>query len=213
MRYYAKIIKKYKAGEMIFREKDDCDGMYIIDSGRVRVFKMLGAGDDKREVDLCTLGSKSMFGEMAMIDEERRSANVQAIEPTSCTVITKKIFEDQLNSIPAWMVNLIKILVQRLRETNETLRAIAEKGALPAREEVRGNPIIKASDPVEAPKKPQATTIVFPPRQVEAREDQKPAVSLEPADKEPPVNFSEDVLQSLFRQYEEAQPDTPAPKE
>ncbi len=112
---------------MVFSENSSCDGMYIIDTGRVRVFKTVQSGVSVKEVELCTLGPKAMFGEMAMIDENKRSASVQAIEPTACTVITKKIFEDQLSRIPPWMVNMIKILVSRLRETNDKLRQMVEE--------------------------------------------------------------------------------------
>jgi len=129
MRYYSRIIKKFKTGETVFSENSECDGMYIIDSGRVRVFKTSGEGEGMREIELCTLGPKAMFGEMAMIDENKRSASVQAIEPTVCTVITKKVFEDQLKHIPLWMVNMIRILVMRLRETNDKLRTIVEQYA------------------------------------------------------------------------------------
>jgi CRP-like cAMP-binding protein len=131
MRYYSRIVKKYKKGEIIFSENSECDGMYIIDSGRARVFKTVGEGTAAKEIDLCTLGPKAMFGEMAMIDENKRSASVQAIESTACTVITKKLFEDQLSRIPTWMVNMIKILVLRLRETNEKLRTMVEQYAPP----------------------------------------------------------------------------------
>jgi cAMP-binding proteins - catabolite gene activator and regulatory subunit of cAMP-dependent protein kinases len=131
MRYYSRIVKKYKTGEIIFTENSECDGMYIIDSGRVRVFKSTGNCNDKKDIELCTLGPKAMFGEMAMIDENKRSASVQAMEPTVCTVITKKIFEDQLTRIPLWMVSMIKVLVMRLRETNDKLRGIVEQYAPP----------------------------------------------------------------------------------
>ncbi len=127
MKYYTRQVKKYRQGDVVFSENSDCDGMYIIDSGRVRVFKTVKSGESIKEVELCTLGTKAMFGEMAMIDENRRSASVQALEPTACTVITKKIFEDQLSNIPPWMVNMIKILVTRLRETNEKLRTMVEE--------------------------------------------------------------------------------------
>jgi CRP-like cAMP-binding protein len=127
MRYYSRIIKKFKKGEVVFSENSECDGMYIIDSGRVRVFKTVGEKPATKEIELCTLGPKAMFGEMAMIDENKRSASVQAIEPTVCTVISKKLFEDQLSRIPVWMVNMIKILVLRLRETNDKLRKIVEQ--------------------------------------------------------------------------------------
>lgn len=127
MKYYTRQIRKYRQGDIVFSENSDCDGMYIIDSGRVRVFKTVKSGSSIKEVELCTLGQKAMFGEMAMIDENRRSASVQALEPTTCTVITKKIFEDQLSNIPPWMVNMIKILVTRLRETNDKLRKMVEE--------------------------------------------------------------------------------------
>ena len=127
MKYYTRQIKKYRQGDVIFSENSSCDGMYIVDSGRVRIFKTIKTGNTLKEVELCQLGPKAMFGEMSMIDENRRSASVQAIEPTNCTIITKKIFEDQLSRIPPWMVNMIKILVTRLRETNDKLRQMIEE--------------------------------------------------------------------------------------
>jgi CRP-like cAMP-binding protein len=127
MRYYNRVVRKYKPGQIIFSENSECDGMYIVDSGRVRVFKTIESAGSSKEVELCTLGPKAMFGEMAMIDESRRSASVQAVDDTICTVITKKIFEDQLTRIPPWMVNMIKILVSRLRETNNKLRHVIEQ--------------------------------------------------------------------------------------
>jgi len=127
MKYYTRQVKKYRQGDIIFSENSSCDGMYIVDSGRVRIFKTVKTGSTLKEVELCQLGPKAMFGEMSMIDENRRSASVQAVEPTTCTIITKKIFEDQLSRIPPWMVNMIKILVTRLRETNEKLRHMVEE--------------------------------------------------------------------------------------
>ena len=129
MKYYVRQVKKFAKGDIIFSENSPCDGMYIIDSGRVRVFKTMGTGADKKEIDLCILGQKAMFGEMGMIDESPRSASVQALETVACTVITKQIFEDQLGKIPPWMVNMIRILVSRLRETNEKLKSIIEDQA------------------------------------------------------------------------------------
>jgi len=126
MRYYPVQKLKFRKGDMIFSEDTEGDGMYIIESGRVRVFKTAG-GEDKKEIELCTLGPKAMFGEMAMIDDNPRSASVQAVANTVCTVITRKTFEEQLEHIPVWMVNMIRILVMRLRETNDKLRTIIEQ--------------------------------------------------------------------------------------
>jgi CRP-like cAMP-binding protein len=126
MKYYPVQRLRFKKGEIIFSEDSEGDGMYIIESGRVRVFKTSGRGE-KKEIELCTLGPKAMFGEMAMIDDNPRSASVQAVATTVCTVITRKTFEEQLDHIPVWMVNMIRILVVRLRETNDKLRKIIEQ--------------------------------------------------------------------------------------
>ncbi|MBN1129152.1 MAG: cyclic nucleotide-binding domain-containing protein [Chitinispirillaceae bacterium] len=131
MRYYSHVRKKFKAGEVIFSENSESDGMYIVESGKVRVFTHAPADKENVEVDLCSLGPNSMFGEMALIDNGKRSATVQAMEETICTVITKKMFEDQLEQIPSWMVNLIRILVIRLRETNERLKGIIQHYSVP----------------------------------------------------------------------------------
>lgn len=143
MKYYTRQVRKYKEGDIIFSENSSCDGMYIIDAGRVRVFKTVKNEEESKEIELCTLGTKAMFGEMAMIDENRRSASVQALEPTICTVITKKIFEDQLSQIPPWMVNMIKILVTRLRETNEKLRNMVDASGA---QQVNDVPILTVDD-------------------------------------------------------------------
>lgn len=125
MSSYSPLRKKFKAGQTIFSENCDCDGMYIIESGSVRVFTTTtAAGKGLVDIELCVLGQNSIFGEMAMIDEGTRSASVEAIEPTVCTIITRRIFERQLERIPSWMVNMIRILVIRLRETNQRLREI-----------------------------------------------------------------------------------------
>jgi CRP-like cAMP-binding protein len=167
MKYYSTHKKKYKEGEIIFSENSDCDGMYIVDSGRVRVFKTVGTGAAAKEVELSVLGTRAMFGEMAMIDNTRRSASVQAVEPSECTVITRKVFEDQLSRIPPWMVNMIRILVRRLRETNDKLRTTVEQyTTLP--DDDTGSILTLDADntssvmgPDAAPKKTPGTTKTF----------------------------------------------------
>lgn len=131
MRYYSHVRKKFKTNDIIFSENSESDGMYIIESGKVRVFTHASSDSGSVEVELCILGPNSMFGEMALIDNGKRSATVQAVEETTCTVITKKMFEDQLERIPSWMVNMIRILVIRLRETNERLRGIIQHYSVP----------------------------------------------------------------------------------
>jgi CRP-like cAMP-binding protein len=122
MKYYTRMRREYAAGEVILTEHGSPDGIYIIESGRVRVYKTVGTGAARREVPLGVLGRKAVFGEMAMLDERPRSASVRALEPTMCTVITRDMFEHQLTRIPPWLLNVIKILITRIRTANDTLR-------------------------------------------------------------------------------------------
>ena len=96
--------------------------MYIVNEGQVLVYKTLRDPDGVKEIELSRIGPKGMFGEMAVIDEQNRSASVKAIESTKVTIITKQMFQDQLNNLPPWVINMIKLLVGRIRLTNEKLR-------------------------------------------------------------------------------------------
>jgi CRP-like cAMP-binding protein len=132
VKVYERIRKSFRKGEIVLSETSACDGMYIIERGSVRIYKTVGTGGAAGEVTLTVLGAGAMFGEMALVDERGRSASVQALEDTLCTVITREIFEDQLSRIPPWMLNVMRILVSRLRNSNETLRqTIARYAAIP----------------------------------------------------------------------------------
>ncbi|MFC1586031.1 Crp/Fnr family transcriptional regulator [Fibrobacterota bacterium] len=119
---YRKIERTYNTDEVIFSENSESDGMYIINSGQVSVFKTLQEGGESKEMELARIGPMGMFGEMAVIDEHMRSASVKALEPTKVTVITKEMFDDQLAKLPSWVVTMIKLLVGRIRLTNDKLR-------------------------------------------------------------------------------------------
>ncbi len=68
------------AGQLIIHQGDPARQVYLLQRGRVRVFKT----EDGREVDIITLASGDFFGEMALFEQGRRMANVQALEP--CTL-------------------------------------------------------------------------------------------------------------------------------
>ena len=65
-------------GQMVFREGDASDGLYLILSGSVQVYKPNGDGT---EVNLLTVGVSEYFGELALIDGGPRSASVESLEP------------------------------------------------------------------------------------------------------------------------------------
>jgi len=123
---FRKIQREYAAGEVIFSEDSSCDGIYIINSGEVLVYKTI----ESEEVALATIGSQGMFGEMAFIDEQTRSASVRALQDTKVTIITKEMFNDQFAQLPDWVMVMIKLLVGRLRLTNDKLRKVIDENKL-----------------------------------------------------------------------------------
>jgi len=124
---YRKIQKNYEPGEVIFSENSICDGMYIINSGSVMVYKTIKSEDREKDIELTRIGERGMFGEMAVIDEQKRSASVKAVEATEVTIISKQMFDDQLSQLPPWVVTMIKLLVARIRQTNDKLRKIVDE--------------------------------------------------------------------------------------
>jgi len=115
----------FKKDEVIFREGDKGNEMYIIQSGKVEVIKDTG----KEQVVLATLKPKAFFGEMALFGDPYRSATVRAAEDTKMIVINKEILDSQLQKVPEWFVSILKTLISRLRETNKRIKSRFNIGA------------------------------------------------------------------------------------
>lgn len=105
--------KNYKAGEVIFREGEPGDTMYIIKEGAVEVT----VGGEK----FVAGQPGDLLGEMAMIDSSARSAT--AIAKTDCKLIelNEKQFAFQVQRTPIFAIFVMKILVERLRKMNKIL--------------------------------------------------------------------------------------------
>ncbi|MCD6205189.1 MAG: cyclic nucleotide-binding domain-containing protein [Candidatus Marinimicrobia bacterium] len=105
----------YKNGDVIFKENDYGNSMYIIQSGEVEVSTV----KNNQKVVLAKLPKGSIFGEMALIEQPYRSATVTALSDVSCIEINKVLFNQNMQSIPTWMQSFFQILVERLRESNK----------------------------------------------------------------------------------------------
>src|ERR687895_2561685 len=69
--------RSFEAGAAVFREGDESNTCYVVRSGRARAIREHGDG---RQITLATFGPGDIFGELAMFDDERRSAPVEATE-------------------------------------------------------------------------------------------------------------------------------------
>ena len=108
-------VRKYKAGEIIFREDNPGSSMFIIKSGIVEISKIINS----QKVVLAKLKKGSIFGEMALVDNKPRSATVSAITNVSCLEMSRMLFDKRLEEIPRWMRSFYQILVERLREADK----------------------------------------------------------------------------------------------
>lgn len=114
LQWISSIIKEktYEPGETIVKEHDDGDAMFLIETGSVRVV----TGDDL-QVTLAILEEREYFGEMSLLDEEKRSATVVAHKKSQLLIITRDDFFELLLSRPKISFSLFKTLSQRLRST------------------------------------------------------------------------------------------------
>lgn len=113
--------KKYKKGQIIFREGDFEILMYAIDEGSVKVIKDYGG---PQETELTTLYDGDTFGEMGLIDSMPRSATVIAKEATLVTLIDNVGFGEYFKDKPAKVVRIMQQLSMRMRNlTNEYMDA------------------------------------------------------------------------------------------
>ncbi len=114
LKYYG---TRYARGEVIFREGDDADAMYMIHKGKVEIRKETGYLDEKIQV----LGEGEFIGEMAIIDSVPRSANAIALEDCELIRMDRESFEKAIEKNNDFAVNVIRFLSKRLRETDEIL--------------------------------------------------------------------------------------------
>jgi len=97
----------FKAGDAVVREGSLGVGFYLILDGKAEV--------RKGERVLATLGRGQFFGEMSLIDELPRSADVIALSPTKCWALTSWAFAGLVKTNPEIALQMLKEMVKRLR--------------------------------------------------------------------------------------------------
>ena len=102
----------------MFREGDQSDTCYVVRSGRARAVR---EHSDGRSITLATFGPGEIFGELAIFDDEHRSATVETLEETELIAILAGDMRRMLREHPDIAVKLLAALSRRLRETNERL--------------------------------------------------------------------------------------------
>lgn len=113
--------RTHPKNSVILFEDDPGDALYVVCGGQVKVVLI---GEDGREVILSVLGEGEFFGEMALIDDEPRSAHVIAMEDSTLVVLRREDFQNILMQVPAIALALLKELSRRLRRVDEKVGSL-----------------------------------------------------------------------------------------
>ena len=115
------VVRTFPRNTVLINEGDRGDTLYVILSGRVKVFSSNEAG---REFVIDFQGPGEYVGEM-MLDGEPRSASVTTVEQTTCAVVSRAQFREFILAHPDFAMHLIERLIHRVRVTTGNLKSLA----------------------------------------------------------------------------------------
>jgi CRP-like cAMP-binding protein len=108
-------IEKFEPGKFIFKEGDEADSVYILKSGILEILKQDDAGS---LYTINTINDISIFGEMAVFLENKRSASVRAKTDVEVIAFSKNTFLQAASKIPKFNFSVMSSLIERLNEIN-----------------------------------------------------------------------------------------------
>jgi CRP-like cAMP-binding protein len=110
--------RRFAPGQVIFREGDQSDTCYIVAGGHARALR---EHSDGRTIALARFGPGDIFGELAMFDDERRSATIEAMDELHAFAVMSADMRRLMREHPDIAVKLVTSLGRRLRAANERL--------------------------------------------------------------------------------------------
>jgi CRP/FNR family cyclic AMP-dependent transcriptional regulator len=115
------VVPTFPRNAVLINEGDVGDALYVLLSGRVKVYSSNEAG---REFVIDFHGPGEYVGEMSL-DGAPRSASVMTVEPTTCAVVNRAQFRDFILAHPDFAMHLIERLIHRVRVTTSNLKSLA----------------------------------------------------------------------------------------
>lgn len=116
------VSRSFPKNTVIINENDHANSLYIIESGRVKVYC---SDKNGKEFIMNTLGASDYFGELALLDDERRSASVRTMEKATFFIIYKEDFNKVLLQQANIAAILIRNLTRRVRQLTQDVKALA----------------------------------------------------------------------------------------
>ncbi|MDZ4678295.1 MAG: Crp/Fnr family transcriptional regulator [Oligoflexia bacterium] len=115
-------LKQLKQGEILFKEGDAPDSMYVVKKGRLIVFKPKGTS----EIELAEVRAGQMIGEMAFFDQKPRSASIKAAVDSEVIELPFKALQSQFDQFPEWLKAMTKTINDHLREANKRIKNLEQ---------------------------------------------------------------------------------------
>lgn len=115
-------VAKYAEGDHIFSKGDPGDSMMAVLKGRVSIS---APSDDGRQVVLAVMHDGDVFGEIAMLDGKERTADVTAMTDCEVLIVPRRSLHSLLERRPDICIDLMLVLCERLRRTNEQVEDLA----------------------------------------------------------------------------------------
>ena len=106
--------RQFVAGQVLFTAGTVADEAYLIRSGKVEIYDVVGG---QRKV-YATRGPGEIFGEIALLDGQRRSASAKALVDTDVIVVTQPLLKAELSKTPALVQRLITAYLKVIRTAN-----------------------------------------------------------------------------------------------
>jgi len=114
----------YEDGEVIVRQGDAADCMFVVQSGEVDVL----VTRDEKEIQLRRLGKGEVIGEISLFDREVRSATVRAHGRARLLTIDRDTFMSRVHEDPTLAFHIVKTLARRIRELSEEIVRLRSAG-------------------------------------------------------------------------------------
>ncbi len=114
-------VRSYPAQSILINEGDASDTLFIVLSGRVKVYSN---NADGKEIVIATHGAGEYVGELAL-DGGVRSASVMTLEPTTCSVVSGANLREFVTAHPAFALHLIHKLIRSVRQATESVKSLA----------------------------------------------------------------------------------------
>ncbi|MEM8860530.1 MAG: Crp/Fnr family transcriptional regulator [Chloroflexota bacterium] len=118
--------RSFDAGSMVFHEGDPGDALYVVRSGLVRIYT--GGKGTGFETSVILFGRPGdVFGELAVIDGEPRSASAKAMEDTKLYIMGRENFQYHMENMPKLAFNFMSLMSRKMRSSTQHLDSLASQ--------------------------------------------------------------------------------------